>query len=113
MKTNQPGNHDDPLHKVLQEWRADTSLPTGFQEQVWRRIERAQASAAPSVWAAVSNWIATVLPRPALAATYVAVLLAIGVTAGWTQAHQETHHVRDELGQRYVRVLDPYLAPRN
>jgi hypothetical protein len=39
-------------------------------------------------------------------------LLAAGLTAGWTQAHQKTIHVRDELGQRYVRALDPYLAPR-
>jgi hypothetical protein len=109
MKTNQPGNHDDPLHKVLQEWHPDVSLPPRFQEQVWRRIERAQA---PSVWAAVSHWIETVLPRPALAASYVAMLLVVGVTAGWAQAHLETTHVRDELGQRYVRVLDPYQTPR-
>jgi hypothetical protein len=52
------------------------------------------------------------LPRPALAASYVALLLAVGVSAGWAQARQETARVRDELGQRYVRVLDPYQAPR-
>lgn len=112
MKNSQPGNHDDPLHQVLQEWRPDASLPPGFQEQVWQRIERAQAPAAPSVWAVVTHWVETVLPRPALAASYLAVLLIVGGTAGWAQAHQETAHVRDELGQRYVRVLDPYLAPR-
>jgi hypothetical protein len=112
MKTDPPSNQDETLHKVLQEWRTQASLSPGFQEQVWRRIERAQASARPSMWAAISHWIETVLPRPALAGSYVAVLLAIGVTAGWTQARQETTHVRDELGQRYVRVLDPYLTPR-
>jgi hypothetical protein len=52
------------------------------------------------------------LPRPALAASYVAILLAIGVTAGWTQARHETARVKGELGQRYIRVLDPYQAPR-
>ena len=50
--------------------------------------------------------------RPVLAASYVAVLLSIGVTAGWAQARQETARVHDELGQRYVRALDPYQAPR-
>lgn len=114
MQTNQSGKHDNPLHKVLQEWHPDVSLPLGFQERVWRRIERAQAPApvAPSMWVTVSHWIETLLPRPALAASYVAVLLAVGVTAGWTQAHRDITHVKNELGQRYVRVLDPYVAPR-
>ena len=112
MKTNEPSNHDEALGKVLKEWRTDASLPPRFQEGVWRRIERAQAQAAPSMWATIPHWIVTVLPRPALAASYVAILLAIGVTVGWAQGHQQTARVKDELSQRYVRVLDPYLAPR-
>jgi len=112
MKTNEPSNHDEALRKVLKEWRTDASLPPRFQEGVWRRIEREQAPVAPSVWAVIAHWIGTVLPRPALAATYLATLLAIGVTVGWAQGHQQTARVKDELSQRYVRVLDPYLAPR-
>ncbi len=112
MKTNDPGNHDEPLRKVLKEWRSYAPLPPRFQDQVWRRIGRGQTQAVPSVWAVIAHWVGTVLPRPALAASYVAVLLTIGVTAGWAQARQETTRVKDELGQRYVRVLDPYQAPR-
>jgi len=112
MKTNQPGNQDETLHKVLQEWRTQAALPPGFQEHVWRRIEHAQAPAAPSVWAAISHWIGTVLPRPALAGSYAAVLLTIGATAGWAQAHETSARVKDKLGERYVRELDPYQAPR-
>ena len=112
MKTNEPGNHDEALRKVLKEWRTDTALPPRFQEEVWRRIERAQTPVALSAWAVMIHRIGVVLPRPALAASYVAVLLAIGVTVGWAQARQETARVKDELGQRYVRVLDPYQAPR-
>jgi len=115
MKTNEPGNHDEALRKVLKEWRTDTALPRRFQEAVWQRIERAErvpVPAAPSVWAVIVHWIGTVLPRPALATAYVAVLLAVGVTAGWAQARQETLRVKGELGERYVRVLDPYLSPR-
>ena len=118
MKTNDPINHDEPLRKVLKEWRCDAPLPPRFQEQVWQRIERAHegalasATPSPSVWAVISHWIGTALPRPALAASYVALLLVVGVTAGWAQARQETARVKDELGQRYVRVLDPYQAPR-
>jgi len=115
MKTNEPGNHDEPLRKVLKEWRTDAAFPPRFQEAVWQRIERAErvpAPVAPSGWAVIIHWIGTVLPRPALASAYVAVLLAVGVTAGWAQARQESARVNDELGLRYVRVLDPYLAPR-
>ena len=112
MKPHDPGNHDDPLRKVLKEWRSDAPLPPRFQEQVWRRIEHAQTQGVPSVWAVFAHWVGTVLPRPALAASYIAVLLTIGVTAGWTQARQQTARLRDELGQRYVRVLDPFQAPR-
>jgi hypothetical protein len=115
MKTHEPGNHDEPIRKVLEEWRTDAALPPGFQEAVWQRIGRAErvpAPAAPSVWAVIAHWIGTVLPRPALATAYVGVLLAIGVTAGWAQARQETVRVKGELGERYVRVLDPYLTPR-
>ena len=115
MKTNEPGNHDEALRKVLKEWRTNAALPPGFQEAVWRRIERADsapAQTAPSVWTVIAHCIGTVLPRPALATAYVAVLLAVGVTAGWAQARQETARVKGELGERYVRVLNPYQTPR-
>jgi hypothetical protein len=114
MKNIEPGNHDEALRKVLKEWRTDAALPPRFQEAVWRRIECAEvpASVAPSVWDTIAHWIGTMLPRPALAASYVAVLLAVGVTAGWAQARQDTDRVKGELGERYVRVLDPYQTPR-
>jgi len=115
MKANEPGDQDEALREVLKEWRAGAPLPPRFQDGVWRRIkqgERAPAPIAPSVRAFITHWIGTVLPRPALAASYVAILLAIGVTAGWAQAHQETRRVKNELGERYVRVLDPYQTPR-
>lgn len=114
MKSERPSEDYESLRMLMREWTVTTPLPPRFQEGVWRRIERAQATepVTPSMWAALIHWIDTVLPRPALASAYVAVLLAIGVTAGWAQARQETARIRDELGQRYVRVLDPYLAPR-
>ena len=111
----EPGNHDEALRKVLKEWRTDATLPPRFQEAVWRRIEHAEPTSAPtmpSAWAVIAHWIGTMLPRPALAASYVAVLLVIGVTAGWTQGRAETERVKGELGERYVRVLDPYQTPR-
>ncbi len=98
----------------MREWKVNEPLPPRFQEAVWRRIEGAQSgeTGKVSAWEVITRWIETVLPRPALATAYLAVLLAVGVTAGWTQAEDKTARVKDELGQRYVRVLDPYLTPR-
>lgn len=109
MKTNKP-NDDAPLDALLQEWKVKPSLPPRFNEQVWRRIERAETAPAPSVSLATvfANWIATMLPRPALATAYVAVLLVIGASVGWSQARQETARVSSDLSARYVQAVDPY-----
>ncbi|MGD0814999.1 MAG: hypothetical protein ABSA83_15445 [Verrucomicrobiota bacterium] len=112
MNTNEPGKRDEALHGLLKEWRADAQLPARFQDGVWRRIERAQTPAASPDWDVVAGWIGRLVPRPALAASYVAILLTIGVTTGWTQARQETARVKGELADRYIRVLDPYQPPR-
>ena len=111
MKTNKP-NDDAPLDALLQEWKVKPSLPPRFNEQVWRRIERAETAPVPSVSLATvfANWIATMLPRPALATAYVAVLLVIGASVGWSQARQETARVTTELGARYAHAVDPYQS---
>lgn len=112
MKNTEPEKHDLSLHKVLKEWRIDGPLPSRFQEAVWQRIECREVQGGPSGWGVIVRWIGAVLPRPALAASYLSILLAIGLTAGWAQGRQETARIKSELGERYIRVLDPYQAPR-
>ena len=114
MNTNQPRHEDEALRALLKEWKATPDLPPGFQCRVWRRIEQAEAQPISSVslWTVWTNWIAAVLPRPALATAYVAVFLAIGATVGWAQARHETERVSGHLSTRYVRSVDPYQAPR-
>jgi hypothetical protein len=46
--------------------------------------------------------------KPALAAGYVTVLLAVGLTAGYFQGEARQRRVNDELAARYVQSLDPY-----
>jgi hypothetical protein len=50
------------------------------------------------------------LPKPALATAYVAVLLVIGASVGWSQARQETARVTGKLSARYAQAVDPYQA---
>lgn len=110
MKTDNSNENDVPLRALLQEWKPEASLPPRFQEQVWRRIERAETAPVPSVSLATvfANWLTNLLPRPALATAYVAVLLVIGASAGWSQARQETARVSGELSARYAQTVDPY-----
>jgi hypothetical protein len=102
---------DKALSKALKEWRVDAALPPRFQESVWHRIESADVDAIP-IWKFVAQRIAAVLARPAMATAYLAILLAIGATAGWTHARQENAQVKGQLSDRYIRVLDPYAPPR-
>ncbi len=112
MKTNKP-NDDALRHALLQEWKVKPSLPPRFNEQVWRRIERAETTPVPSVslTGVFANWIATMLPRPAFATAYVTVLLVIGASIGWSIARQETARVTSDLSTRYVQAVDPYQGP--
>lgn len=114
MNTNHSNENDPALRGALKEWTLTTPLPPRFQEQVWRRVAQAEATTGSSspIWASMTDWIATILPRPALAVAYVTVVLAVGATVGWTQGRQETARFGDELSVRYVRVVDPYQAVR-
>lgn len=114
MKMNNPSKDDQALRALLNEWKVETPLPTRFQEGVWRRIEQedARTVGGASLWTTLQDWIANVLPRPALAVAYVAVLLAAGAGVGWTRAQHETSRISDELSMRYVTSVDPYQAPR-
>lgn len=114
MNANPHNDPDAPLRDALREWAVTEPLPPRFQEQVWQRIERAEAKASLPVlaWGQLQEWIATMLPRPALALAYVTVLLVVGVTLGWNQARVETTRVTSELGARYAQAVDPYQSTR-
>ena len=110
MKKNNPIEDDRRLSEALREWKVDASLPLRFREQVWRRIEQPEKEAMPGVWVALRHWIEMTLSRPALAVSYVAVLLAVGAGIGWTEAQSETKRADAALGMRYVQSIDPYQA---
>src|SRR5262245_61543373 len=69
MKTDNSNENAASLRSLLKEWKPEVLLPRRFQEQVWRRIERVETAPAASVSVAtvLGNWIANLLPKPALA----------------------------------------------
>ncbi len=110
MKPCQTPEDDEHLDRLLGQWTVDAGLPPRFQEQVWKRIERAEAQPAPTPWAPLSRWLEGVLPRPKFAFSYVAILVAVGVLAGSLAAQARTSRLESDLSLRYVRALDPYHA---
>ena|SRR5215471_10122813 len=100
---------DDPqLRKLLQAWKVEETLPPSFEDRVWRRVSLEPAAGPSTLWAAVLDRVTRAFARPALAASYLAVLLAAGVAAGYWHARLDNAHVARQLGSRYVRLLDSY-----
>ena len=102
MKKNQT-----TLEQTLQEWRVTTPLPPRFQEQVWKRIERADVPSI-SVLDALRAWFAVTVARPAFAVAYVSGLLVAGLAFGFVQANEKAAHLDRQLEARYVQSIDPY-----
>ena len=112
MSPNDPTENNDVLRKAIQDWKVTTPLPPRFQEEVWQRIARAKATREVSPWAAAMKWLETLMPRPAMAVSYLSILLAAGLFAGYWQAQQKKAALADTLGVRYVQAVDPYQTPR-
>lgn len=104
------------LRKAMREWRVTEPLPPRFQEGVWRKIQQADSSAKPAttttLWPVFKAWLASMLPRPAVAVAYVAALFAVGTASGYWQARSQTSRSHEQMGTRYVQAVDPYQKPR-
>lgn len=108
MSTNQSPENDEPLRQVLHQWKVQTPLPPRFQEQVWRRISRAEARPQRTFLPGLLNLLTVSLACPKVAYSYVVVLLLLGVVAGSWAAQKEASRLDAALGSRYVQSIDPY-----
>lgn len=98
--------------KALDLWRVNTPLPPRFQEQVWRKIESAQVQPRVTLGQVIARWLETVVPRRAVAASYVGIFLVVGLVAGTWQAKQHNAEAEQAFARKYVQSVDPYQAPR-
>ncbi len=112
MKPKNPSQENDPpLSRVLGQWKVDATLPPRFQENVWRRIAQQETKAGPRQ--SFISWIEAAFKRPALVTSYVTVLLFIGLTAGYLQAHDKMLDEQSRERTLYVQSVDPYQVPRH
>jgi hypothetical protein len=92
---------DTKLSALLRQSRVSPPLPPRFQENVWRRIEDAQAPAKPASWL---DAFATLVLRPRFAYATVAALLLAGALLG---AHQGAQIAKQDAQARYVAMVAP------
>jgi hypothetical protein len=113
MKQENSTENDALLSKTLRQWEIKDSLPPRFREQVWQRIARREAQAPESLWIPLANWVAGLMARPSLAVSYVTLLLLTGLFAGYLHARADSARMSEQLGARYVQMLDPYQGPHH
>ena len=111
MKPQIPNDTDSQLGKLLHEWKVESPLPPRFEEQVWRRVARADEPAVSPLFA-IRKWIAQLVVRPSFAYSYATILLMAGLLGGFWQAQAASHRTSETLRARYVQTVDPYQLPR-
>ena len=104
METNNQMPDDRRLHTLLRESRVEPELPPGFENTVWRRIERAERPA-PALPAA--DWLdalAAWFLRPRRAFATAAVVLVLGLSLGIVRG---ANSANDLAKARYLDAVSP------
>lgn len=112
MKPEYPNSDDSRLQTVLREWEVKEPLPPRFQQRVWQRIARADVQEPAGPWSVFIAWVSQAMARPQLAVAYVTVLMVSGLAAGYWHARVDNAQAAEQLGARYVQMMDPYRMPR-
>jgi hypothetical protein len=102
MKENHIQPADPQLSALLRQGRVSPSLPPRFRQNVWRRIEDAEAPAKPESWL---DTLAALILRPRLAFASVAVLMLAGILLGVNEGAQ---HARHDAQDRYLSSVAPH-----
>ncbi len=89
MKKENLNPTDEKLGALLRASRATPALPPRFQQNVWRRIEDAEAPAQPASWL---DAVAALILRPRFALAAATALVLVGVFAGVQEGRQAARH---------------------
>lgn len=104
MKT-EPSEAEEPrLGLLLRQGRPEPPLPLGFEQSVWRRIQRAEAQGGLG---GVIVWLDAFVERllsPRLAVAGITALVVIGTVAGVISGLNSAKHIAQE---RYLAAVAP------
>ena len=101
MKENNLHPDDLQISTLLRQARVAPALPPRFQQNVWRRIEDAEAPAKSESWL---DSLAALILRPRLAFATLAVLVFAGGLLG---AYDGSQTARHDAQARYVASVAP------
>ena len=104
MKEPNFKTEEGKLSGLLRESRTTPPVPPRFQENVWRRIERAENRTAPLASDSWLDAVAIWVLRPRLAFAVAAVLVLTGLGLGWSSGEQLARH---DAQARYVAAVAP------
>lgn len=97
-------SNDNKLQELLRTARTAPALPPRFQENVWRRIEDAEAPVRAESWL---DALAALVLRPRFAFAAAGILLLAGVLAGTMDGRQVARH---EAQMNYLAAVAPHPA---
>jgi hypothetical protein len=104
MKKENLNPADEKLGALLRESRLSPSLPPRFQENVWRRIEDAEAPARLGESITWLEALVALMLRPRFAYAALAALMLAGVSLG---AYSGAQSARHDAEARYVAAVAP------
>jgi len=101
MKKENINPADEKLGAILRESRTFPGLPPRFQQNVWRRIEGAEAPVRAESWL---DALSVLVLRPRLALAALAILVLVGSFAGALEGRQMARH---EERMNYLASVAP------
>ncbi len=104
MKETKFNPDDAKLSSLLNSARPVSALPPRFQQNVWRRIEDAEAPAKAESWL---DALAAFILRPRFAYAAATVLLLAGGLVGSLDGRQ---HARHDAQMNYLASVAPHSA---
>jgi hypothetical protein len=104
MKENEPLPGDPQVSALLRQARVSPALPPRFQQNVWRRIEDAEAPAKAESWL---DALAGLILRPRFALAAATVVLLAGILAGTLEGRQMARH---DAEMNYVASVVPHAV---
>jgi len=104
MKKENFNPADEKLGSLLREARTFPALPPRFQQNVWRRIENADATVKSSGSGTWLEAVVTLILRPRFAYATVAVLMLAGISFGTYSGAQTARH---DAEVRYIASVAP------
>ena len=104
MNISHPTPEDATLRSILRECRPAPDLPPGFQDAVWRRIERTEARATGPPATDWLDRLALWVLRPNRAFAAAAALLLLGISLGIASG---ASHATELAKARYLDSVSP------